>query len=235
LRPALLILTALRFEAVAIAKRLGLSFSGPFLAGSGGNEGVELRVVGPRCARLSQVGVAPGCRGIIMAGLAGAVEPSLRVGDVVVDERSNLAAPEGRWRRGAIYTSGDVVATVAQKRALVAATGALVVDMENEVARAFAGGRGVPFLGIRAVSDAADDAIDPATLRWVDEAGALRPGRVVADICRNPLRIPPLLLLGVRSRLAVANLAAAVEEVARWAQGSGARPPGGAAPCGSTL
>ena len=202
----------MRYEAVAVAKRLGLSFSQAHAAGSGGPDPVELRVVGPRCARLGHVVVPETFRGVVMAGLAGAADPSLRVGDVVVDERSDLPA-KGPWRRGAIHTSTDIVATVAQKRAIFRDTGALAIDMENANAREFAALRGVPFLGVRAVSDAADAAIDPATLRWVDDAGALRPGRLMADLCRRPSRVATLVVLAIHSRVAAWALAEAVHQI----------------------
>jgi nucleoside phosphorylase len=151
--------------------------------------------------------------GIVMAGLGGALDPSLAIGDVVVDRESDLDVPAGRWRRGVIQTTEGVVATVADKRALFGATGALVADMENAIARSFAADRGVPFLGIRAVSDRADEALDPATLRWIDEAGALRPMPLMADLCRRPMRIPALWRLGRRSRVAARKLAEAVENI----------------------
>jgi len=197
----LLILTALHYEADAINRRLRAV------------EGVDLRVVGPRGQGLSRVKAVENYRGIIMAGLGGALDPTLNIGDVVVDRDSDLDIPAGPWRRGLIHTTEGVVATVVDKRALFAATGALVVDMENAIARAFAADRGAAFLGIRAVSDGADEPLDPATLRWIDPAGALRPGPLLADLCRRPARIPALWRLGRRSRVAVGKLADAVEQI----------------------
>jgi adenosylhomocysteine nucleosidase len=202
----LLILTALRYEADALSRRLRAV------------EGADLRVVGPRCQGLSKVNAIEGYGGIIMAGLGGALDPTLNIGDIVVDRDSDLDIPAGPWRRGVIHTTDGVVATVADKQTLFAATGALVADMENAIARACAAGLGAAFLGIRAVSDAADDPLDPATLRWIDPAGALNPGPLLADLCRRPARIPALWRLGRRSRVAVGNLADAVERIVRARQ-----------------
>jgi hypothetical protein len=211
----LLILTALRYEGKAIAKRLRLSFSTPTSANGLGPAGkrIELRVVGPRCQGLAWSGELEGYRLVIMAGFGGALDPTLEIGDVVVDRNSDIAAPNGPWRRGDIHTALGVVASVADKCALFGETGALVADMEKAIARTFAAEHGVPFLGIRAVSDRADEPLDPATLRWVDAAGALRPLRLAADLCRRPARIPELWRLGRRSRIAVQNLADAVARV----------------------
>ncbi len=194
----LLILTALRYEASAIAKRLGHA---------------DLRVIGPRAVGLGDVDHAAECRGVIMAGLAGALDPTLVIGDVVVDSPPDWGMTGAGWRRGAIHTADEIVATVEEKRLLFAATGALAVDMENALARGFAARLGVPFLGIRAISDRADEPLDPATLRWINHTGGLRPARLAADLCRRPGLIPSLVRLGRRSRIAVEALADAVQQV----------------------
>jgi nucleoside phosphorylase len=166
-----------------------------------------------------------------MAGLAGALDPALEVGDVVVDGDVGPLLPHRGWRRGAIHTSGEIVATAAAKQALFAATGALVVDMESAVAREFAASRSVPFLSTRAVSDRAADALDPATLDWVDAAGGLRPAKLAADLCRRPGTIPDLVRLGIRSRTAMRSLSDAVLHVVRSGWATDARAP---QPSGST-
>ena len=70
-----------------------------------------------------------------------------------------------------------------------------------------------------ATSRAVASLIDPATLRWIGPAGALRPVPLLADLCRRPARIPALWRLGRRSRVAVEKLADAVEQIARAWQG----------------
>jgi hypothetical protein len=199
----LLILTALQFEAAAIARRIPAGD----MAG--------LKVIGPAGATLTGVTGVERSGGIIMAGLAGALDPTLSVGDIVVDQESTLPVPGKSWRRGKFHTASEVIGTAAQKRALFAATGALVVEMENAVVRAFASGQGLPFLGIRAVSDHADEPLDPAVLRWVNPGGGLRPGRLAAELCLRPWKIAALWRLGRHSRLAVNKLAQAVSEIVR--------------------
>jgi hypothetical protein len=170
-----------------------------------------------------------------MAGLGGAIDPALAIGDVVIDGQSTLPVPTGHWRRGEICTTPDLVATVAQKHALFAASGALVADLENAIAREFAARHGIPFLGIRAVSDDAGERLDPATLRWIDATGRLRPARLAADLFRRPATIPALWRLGRRSRVAVRNLAEAVRMIV-CALDAASEPPtdAHARPCRST-
>jgi len=88
-----------------------------------------------------------------------------------------------------------------------------VVDMETAKARAFAERAGVPFLAIRAVSDRADQPLDPATVSWVTPAGGLRAGKVAATLLRRPAMVPELMRLRRRSNLAMRNLAEAIREI----------------------
>ena len=190
------IFTALQYEAQALRKALG--------------DDVQLRVVGPRATRLPGAAELAGCGGIMMTGLGGALDPSLGTGDVVVDGEVKSAGP---WRRGAIHTTDGIVATPAEKAALFRQTHALVVDMENAAARGLAASIGVPFLGVRAVSDRADEPLDPAVLRLVDSSGRLHPARLAIEICRRPTFLATLIRLGPRSDLAMKNLAAALREI----------------------
>ena len=195
----LLILTALEYEAKAIARRIGDA------------AGVELRVVGPGATRLPAAAELASFDAVIMAGVAGALDPQFQIGDVVVD--GDIHRPAERWRRGKIYTSKTIAATAAQKAALFAETGALAVDMEHAAVRAWAEQAGVAFVGVRAISDRADEALDPAVLRLVDSSGRLRPGRLAAELCRRPTLVVALLRLRPRSALAVTNLADAVAQI----------------------
>jgi len=116
-----------------------------------------------------------------MAGFAGALDPALRVGDIVKDDSS-----------GSIYTSKDIVATAAGKAELFRRTGAKAVDMENAIVRQFADRLGIRFIGIRAISDAADEAIDPAILQFIDETGRIRPAALAKGLIQKPAIVPEL-------------------------------------------
>jgi hypothetical protein len=107
---------------------------------------------------------------VLSCGFAGALDPSLAAGDLVLATQvqgpggDDLVGPEAP-RRTAVAALGDlrsvqgkvvctqsIVATVAEKRAL-AASGAIAVDMESySVARA-AQEAGIPWLSVRAIVD----------------------------------------------------------------------------------
>jgi len=74
-----------------------------------------------------------------MIGLAGALDPALRVGDLVIDfdppAPTTPLATDASIRQGRIHTCDQLVAVPAEKRALFAQTRALAVDMEQRIVR----------------------------------------------------------------------------------------------------
>lgn len=198
----LLIFTALRFEADALTKALRPD-----------GQTLRIHVIGPSAQNLPKNADVAGCRGIIMAGLSGALDPALDDGDVIIDQAWGDALQDLHWRRGRIHTSDHLIATPAEKAALFASTGAAVVDMETAKVRSFAERASVPFLAIRAISDRADQLLDPATVSWVTPAGGLRAGKVAATLLRRPAMLPELMRLRRRSNLAMRNLAEAIRQI----------------------
>jgi adenosylhomocysteine nucleosidase len=132
---------------------------------------------------------------VISAGLAGALDPNLKCGDVIEDDT-----------RTRIHTADRVVATVEQKAELFRTTGAAAVDMETGGIARVAKESGVRFVAIRAISDSALDAIDPAILGLVDAMGKPRLRNIAAVLLRRPRLIPELLRLRSASKLALRNL-----------------------------
>ena len=189
--PSYLILTAVTMEARAI-RRAGLAAT----------------VIGIGATRLSAVVVPPGTTAVFMAGVGGGIDPSLAVGDVVTD-----GTPVAGVRCGVIHSVDRVVSTVAEKTALFAATGAAVVDMEQATVRAWADRLGLPVVGVRAVSDAATDVIDPAVVRFVTDVGRPRPGVIAGALLRRPRLMPHLMQLNRDTKLALSRLGPAVRAV----------------------
>jgi adenosylhomocysteine nucleosidase len=157
----------------------------------------ELTVIGIRAVKLERT-IEP--RAIVMAGFAGALDPALELGDIVRDDP-----------QGTIFTSSELVATAEEKARLFHQTGAKAVDMENATVREFALRMGVPFFGIRAISDTAGEAVDPMVLRFVDEMGGIRPAAVAKGLLLKPSLIPTLNRLRINSGIAGRALAQAVK------------------------
>jgi hypothetical protein len=172
----------------------------------------DVRVVGMSGLRLPELS-GQAFAGIVMAGLAGGLDPKLEIGEVVVDARSTWRASRLEFKRAEFLTVSDAVTSASQKSELFRQTGAGVVEMENEQVRKLAASYGIPFLGIRAISDAAEDSIDPAVLAFIDPFGAVKINEVISEMVRRPSIIKKLRNLSKASAAALERLADAVKEV----------------------
>jgi len=181
-----LILTALEMEACAVERQLaGEDFS------------IEMKVIGIGAVRLPAD--LSGASLIIMAGLAGALDPALKIGDVVSDETGSR-----------IHTSEKLVSTPDEKARLFRETGAAAVDMENAIVLAKANAAAVPFVGIRAISDTAGESVDPALFKLVDESGKVKPLAAARLFLRRPALLAQARRLQTNSNKALEALGAAV-------------------------
>jgi adenosylhomocysteine nucleosidase len=166
------------------------------------NGRVTIGLVGARAAHLQEARAEHPSL-LILAGLAGALSPDLKVGDVVID---GDFPPLAGVRAGKLATADHIVATPAEKAALFKQTGALAVDMETDLCRHFAQTLHVPFLAVRGISDAAHQGLDPALLSLLDDDGRVRMGRLLQHLAGDPRRLASLIQLGLASKLALSHL-----------------------------
>lgn len=137
---------------------------------------------------------------VVSSGLAGALDPALKSGDIVVDGDTSFVARIRSLLPGAI--AGKVVgidviaATIADKFALREASGAIACDMESHVAKRVARNHGLPFGAIRVISDKADSTLPPASLVGMRRDGGVAPLAVLASLARDPRQLPSLLRTG---------------------------------------
>jgi len=123
---------------------------------------------------------------LVGAGIAGAVDPSLKRGDVVIGTPSPIF-PEVRQVR---IRSLDRIAS--SKREIADAD---VVDTETEGWMRAAAAAGVTFASVRVIYDAADDEIPT----FVASDGPIDRGAIVRHALTHPRAIP--VLLGMRKRV----------------------------------
>jgi hypothetical protein len=166
----------------------------------------ELHVIGMGAKHLPLI--EPRSR-VVVAGLAGALAPDLGVGDLVVDAPPGVPLSHS-WRAGKIHTAGHLVATPAEKVVVFRDTGALAVDMEQAVVRR-ALAQDTMVIGLRAISDTADLAVDPAVVRMVDSTGRPRPLAIAGALLRHPTLMGHLRQLQANSRLALSRLTPALD------------------------
>ena len=157
-------------------------------------------------ARAGAAAVARGPQGLLAVGFCGALDPALRVGDVVAAERvvdeltgeefaadpALLAAAPGR--RGVLVSARRIARTPGD-RALLRGD---AVDLESASLARAATAAGVPFLALRAVTDTTRHRL-PDFERMTAGAGTLRPWRGIAYFLRRPQELPRLVRLAPAS------------------------------------
>lgn len=160
-------------------------------------------------------------QGVISIGLGGALLPLLKVGDVVIAERILTGAEDwdcnAVWRnrlvsllpdahQGNVFGSDVIIHQAKTKSGLYDTTGALVVDMESQVAARFAAARDLPLAALRVISDDAGHVLPPAALVAMRADGGISIGKVLWSIVKKPAQIPALVRTGRASSKAFREL-----------------------------
>jgi adenosylhomocysteine nucleosidase len=172
--------------------------------------------------RLCDEGVA----GLVSFGLAGGLAADLASGDLLLPQAVILPdggtiMPEAAWRgrlaatleraglraRSAPIVGRErIVATREAKRALLAQTGAVAVDMESHGVAEVAARFGLPFLVVRAVADRSDQVIPRAALGAIDANGDVRYLTLFGRLIRRPRELWPMIDLGRSSSRGLTTL-----------------------------
>lgn len=130
---------------------------------------------------------------VVSIGFCGALDPALRIGDIVVSGE----VPKGLQ---ASFVQGDVVSvdrvafTVQEKSDLRAATGATVVEMESAAVAQKAREWDVPFGCVRVVSDVAGDDLPLDFNRYRDADGRFERTRIALAALGRPFTVLPRLV-----------------------------------------
>ncbi|MDB5313446.1 MAG: nucleoside phosphorylase [Gemmataceae bacterium] len=183
--------------------------------------GVFVTGIGQAAARkaVEQVlGIDPGTADpspelVVMAGFCGALRSGLAVGEVMVPAEVVNETGDG-WRcagsgRGRLLTTTRIVATPPAKLALGTQYQADIVDMESAAVAEACGRGGVPFLSVRAVSDAVETELSPALVRLLG-SGEVSPFKAVKSLLRTPSLLREFRRLARDTSLAANTLAAAI-------------------------
>jgi adenosylhomocysteine nucleosidase len=164
-------------------------------------------------------------RGVISFGVAGALDPSLKSGDVVV--ATEVMAGDARWLaglalneelitslalgrrrvvRGGLAGVEEIVAAQARKAALWIQTGASAVDMESHIAAAYADEAGLPFAALRVISDPAHRALPALARSAIKPNGEIDVRKVLRGVVREPRTPRALVSTGIDFNRALKSL-----------------------------
>jgi len=113
---------------------------------------------------------------------------------------------------GTLLAEDKVVVASSEKKKIAARTSCIAVDMESAGAARAALEAGVPFIAVRAISDALEDDL-PVDFNRFTSDGVLDYAGLLLHVVTHPSTIPPLIRLGRNSRTASENIASAVERL----------------------
>ena len=158
---------------------------------------------------------SPNC--VYSVGYAGALEPTLRIGDILQPVRV-INAKEGSTAsivggQGTLV-SHALVASVSQKTKLREAYNAQAVDMESSAVARAAEARGVAFAAVKVISDEFNFELPP-TEQFVDTQGRFQQTRFAIFIALRPWLWARVARLARNSALATRNLCAELQKIVR--------------------
>jgi adenosylhomocysteine nucleosidase len=222
------IVTAMRMEARCLT-RGRLPFNRGISLGQSGS--IWLCGMGEKAARQAAEGLKKGGATALMSfGFAGALDPNLRPGDLVLPEtiHAGYSMPvDLGWRSrlqqmlpaslnvsgGVLAASKQVLSSASAKLELASITGACAVDMESGAVAEAAAHAGLPFVAVRVISDAVEFSPPPVLLDAIRPDGSADLARLLPLLLRGSVTLPTLLRLAVESRAACSTLST----VARYA------------------
>ena len=152
----------------------------------------ELIANGPGRLAALALGEKRNVDGIVSTGFCGALDPALRIGDIVVST-GQVTSPRP-FVRGEILSVGRVAVTGAEKRALRERTGAAAMEMEAAAVEARAREWGVPFRCVKVVSDVAGEDMPLDFNLYRDAEGRFSRGRIALAAMARPFSVMPGLL-----------------------------------------
>jgi adenosylhomocysteine nucleosidase len=157
---------------------------------------------------------------ILSSGFAGALVPTVKIGDIVVANSIvdthgqtlviDVAFPADPGRGlhiGRILTSDAIVRLVSEKQQLAANLGAIAVDMESLAVAQVCREQGIRCLSIRSISDDLANDLPPEVLSLIGPTGTTRFGAALGAIFRRPESVRDMWNLRQSAHFAAGRLA----------------------------
>jgi len=193
---------------------------GPDLTIIGGGSAAQVEAGLARVHRYAKSQGRP-LHGVLSFGVAGALAPHLRPGDVLLPHTVHAGAKayacHAGWNAklsghlphahdGALLGVDQPILTPEHKRRLHRDHGALAVDMESHGAARFAVLHGLPFAALRAIADPQRRAIPKAAMAGFKSDGSADVLAVLAALARSPGQLGGLIRTAFDARAGMAAL-----------------------------
>jgi nucleoside phosphorylase len=163
---------------------------------------------------------------VITSGFAGALNPDLKIGDVLFDEDFDAGFGNSLTSAGAkpgtFHCSARVAVTVSEKAELRKSTGADAVEMESSVIRTLCKQHGIPSATLRVISDTAHEDLPLDFNALMTANQKISVPKLAGALLKSPRSIPRLLELQRNTRLAAKRLADVLHELIGTLRSSGA-------------
>jgi adenosylhomocysteine nucleosidase len=174
-----------------------------------GNSQLRVAGMGATSARAAaEQLIAWGANRLLSIGVAGALDPGLKAGDVVLpvtvrDAGGNTYHPDPRWRSclrqhlprymhvndGGLFQVEKILDQAKQKQALFDPASAVAADMESAAIADIAASHGIPFLAVRVILDIASMSLPRSSLQAADGQGRVSSWRLIRGLCRYPYEL----------------------------------------------
>ncbi|MEO6036145.1 MAG: hypothetical protein ABIQ35_12890 [Verrucomicrobiota bacterium] len=147
---------------------------------------------------------------VLSCGFAGGLDPALEVGAVIFSPDADFSflsrLISSRATPATFFCAKRVATTREEKSALRVQSGCDAVDMESELIRRICKERGIPSATVRVISDAANEDLPLDFNRLMTEEYELDFAKLLRTVALNPWKIPALIRLQRKTRLAAENL-----------------------------
>ena len=169
-----------------------------------------------------------GVTALVSFGVAGALDPSLKPGDLVLpdaiyadqqwpvnlvwrDRLQQKLAMDVTVVNGVLASSAEPLTDEKTKQALAQATGACAVDMESAAIAAVAATARIPFIAVRAIIDPVQFSPPQALLSAVYPDGSVNPVRIMTLLLNRSVHFSTLIQMGAGMRAARKTLSRVIQ------------------------
>lgn len=165
---------------------------------------------------------------IVSTGFAGALQPGMKVGQILVANRvmtpgqpeilndvQMASDPHHAWIVGGLLTVDHIVRTVEEKTSLGEAYGCHGVDMETYAVAEYCKTTRQKFFAVRAISDDLSSDLPAEVLSLMGPTGAVRMGAVIGALWKRPGSVQDMWRLREQAHHSAEQLASFLDGVVR--------------------